>query len=65
MSLPHLLVMKKLICKIFGHKYVYNFRWMASKCYCSRCKTKWKAVLDPNYTGNPIYSDMHMWVEDK
>jgi len=58
-------MLKKLICKIFGHRYEFNFGWMPSKCYCKRCGRKWKAVLNPNYTGNPIYSDMHMWQEEK
>ena len=57
--------MKKLICKIFGHRYETNFKWMPSKMKCKRCGTKWKAVLNPDYTGNPIYSEMHIWVEDK
>lgn len=57
--------MKKWICKVFGHKYEYNFGWMPSKSYCSRCGGKWKSVLNPDYTGNPIQSDMHIWVEDK
>ena len=57
--------MKKWICKVFGHKYEYNFGWMPSKSHCSRCGRKWKSVLNPDYTGNPIQSDMHIWVEDK
>lgn len=45
--------MKKLLCKIFGHKYRYNFTWMPSKCICARCHKKW------HITGNL----MDDWVE--
>ena len=34
--------MKKLLCKIFGHKWLYNFKTMPSKAICSRCKCKAK-----------------------
>jgi hypothetical protein len=57
--------MKKLICKIFGHKYQYNFGWMPNKSSCSRCGIKWKSILNPDYNGNPIQTDMHIWVKDK
>ena len=59
--------MKKLICKLFGHKYSYNFGWMPNKCTCKRCGMKWKAVNNPDYGpgSNPFQVDMHIWVEDK
>ena len=60
--------MKKLICKIFGHKYKYNFGWMPSKCECRRCGQKWKSVKNPNYVpgeSNPLSEDIMIWVEDK
>jgi len=57
--------MKKWICKIFGHRYERNFGWMPSKMRCGRCGQKWKSVLNPEYNGNPIQTDMYMWVEDK
>lgn len=41
--------MKKLICKLFGHSYLYNFKTLPDKCICSRCKTKWYV---PRYTIN-------------
>jgi hypothetical protein len=57
--------MKKWICKILGHRYQTNFGWMPSKTRCLRCGKKWKSVLNPEYNGNPIQTDMHIWVEDK
>lgn len=60
--------MKKLICKIIGHKYQYNFGWMPSKCLCNRCGMKWKRIGNPNYIvgkSNPLEVDIHLWVEDK
>ena len=57
--------MKKLICKILGHKYVYNFGWMPNKAHCDRCGKKWKSEINPFYNGNPIEDDMHIWIEDK
>lgn len=35
--------MKKLLCKIFGHKPKYNFTWMPTKAICARCHKKWIA----------------------
>ena len=35
--------MKKLICKLFGHKFRYNFATLPNKCICGRCHQKWKA----------------------
>ena len=57
--------MKKWLCKIFGHRYETNFAWMPSKMKCNRCGVKWKSVLNADYNGNPIQTDMHIWVEDK
>lgn len=52
--------MKKLICKILGHKYHYNF----TKCECKRCGIKWKSVKNPNYDGtNLMHEDIFMWEE--
>ncbi len=31
---------KKIICYIFGHKWIYNFSWMPSRAICSRCFAK-------------------------
>jgi hypothetical protein len=67
MSLPYLLVMKKLICKILGHQYFYNFGWMPNKCWCKRCGGKWKTVPNPNYIPgktSPLDQDLEIWVED-
>jgi hypothetical protein len=60
--------MKKLICKLLGHKYSYNFGWMPNKCVCTRCGSKWKTIGNPNYIpgkSNPLSEDIHIWVEDK
>ena len=60
--------MKKLICKIIGHKYSYNFGWMPNKCECKRCGLKWKTIKNPNYIpgqSNPLSEDLEIWVEDK
>ena len=32
--------MNKLLCKLFGHKWRYNFLTLPNKCICSRCKRK-------------------------
>jgi len=58
--------MEKLICKIIGHKYSYNFTWMPSKCLCKRCGKKWKTINNPAYNGkNLLEEDLHIWVEDE
>ena len=59
--------MKKLICKIFGHKYVYNFGWAPNRCKCSRCGAKWKTIKNPNYIpgkSSPLDEDLEIWVKD-
>jgi recombinational DNA repair protein (RecF pathway) len=60
-------LIKKLICKIFGHKYVYNFGWAPNRCKCSRCGEKWKTIQNPNYIPgktSPLDEDLEIWVED-
>jgi hypothetical protein len=67
MSLPHLLVMKKLICRIFGHKYQYNFGWAPNRCKCLRCGQTWKTIKNPNYIPgktSPLSEDLEIWVEE-
>jgi hypothetical protein len=62
------LATKKIICKIFGHKYSYNFGWMPTKCKCERCGMKWKTVNNPEYIpgkSNILEVDLHLWVEVK
>ena len=54
--------MKKLICKLLGHRLIYNFGWMPNKCYCSLCGAKWKTIKNPDYNGNPIETAMYIWV---
>lgn len=54
--------MKKLICRIFGHKFKYNFTWAPTRCHCSRCGIKWKTIKNPDYNGNPIETDIYIWV---
>ncbi len=59
---------KNWICKIFGHKYSYNFGWMPSRCKCLRCGRKWKTINNPEYIAgksNPLEVDLHIWIEDK
>lgn len=34
--------MKKLLCKIFGCDWRYNFPSIPSKCICFRCHAKYK-----------------------
>lgn len=36
--------MRKLLCKIFGHRVKYNFTYMPSKAICERCHKKWIAT---------------------
>ena len=52
-------------CKILGHQYETNFAWMPTKMRCKRCNKKWKSILNPDYNGNPIETDLHIWIEDK
>jgi hypothetical protein len=61
-------MMNKLICKIFGHKYVYNFGWAPNRCKCSRCGMSWKTINNPNYIPNktsPFEEPIEIWIEDK
>ena len=37
--------MNKLICKILGHKFLYNFSMLPNKCICARCKEKYELDL--------------------
>lgn len=63
-----LIKMKKLICKVLGHKYEYNFGWAPNKCKCKRCEMSWKTINNPEYIpgkSNPLETDLHIWVEDK
>ena len=32
--------MTKLICLVFGHKWLYNFPSLPDKCICKRCGEK-------------------------
>jgi hypothetical protein len=60
-------LIKKLTCKIFGHRYEYNFSWAPNRCKCKRCGEKWKTVPNPNYTPgktSPLDQDLEIWVED-
>lgn len=54
--------MKKLICKLIGHSFKYNFGWAPNKCHCKRCGKKWKTIKNPYYNGNPIETEMFIWV---
>ena len=38
-------MMNKLKCKIFGHKWLFNFSTMPNKCICSCCRIKAKFNL--------------------
>lgn len=42
------------ICEIEGHKYLYNFASMPSKCICGCCHQKWRA----DYNGNLIHGEI-------
>ena len=60
--------MKKLICRIFGHNYVYNFGWAPNRCKCDRCGMSWKTIKNPKYIPNktsPFEEPIEIWVEDK
>ncbi len=59
--------MKKLICRLFGHKYEYNFGWMPNRCVCKRCGMKWKTINNPDYIpgqSHPFFTEINIWVED-
>ena len=58
---------KKLICKVFGHRYQYNFGWAPNRCKCKRCGMSWKTINNPNYVpgeSSPFSEDIMIWVED-
>ena len=58
----------RIICKIKGHKYSYNFGWMPTKCVCKRCGMKWKTVNNPEYIpgkSNPLEVDIYTWEIDE
>jgi len=38
--------MKKLICRILGHKFKYNGASLITKCHCERCGMKWKVKFN-------------------
>lgn len=60
--------MKKILCRIFGHKYQFNFGWMPNRAHCTRCAKKWKTINNPDYIpgkSNPLEVDIQIWVEDK
>lgn len=37
--------MKKLICRLLGHDYRYNFPSIPNKCICYRCSAKFEFGL--------------------
>lgn len=37
--------MKKILCKLFGHKFLYNFKSIPNKMICERCRVKYKLNL--------------------
>ena len=58
--------MKKLICKILGHNYSYNFGWMPNKCICKMCGERWKTISNPKYNGkNLLQEGLHVWIKDE
>jgi len=44
--------MNKIICRIFGHKWKYNFPSQPNKAICCRCKIKAKLNLRTLEWGN-------------
>jgi hypothetical protein len=59
--------MKKIICKIIGHDYSYNFGWNPTKCVCKRCGIRWKTIKNPNYIPgetSPFDEPIEIWAED-
>jgi len=55
--------MKRIIlirCKIFGHEYRYNFGYMPTKCECTKCGTKWKSRINPDFK-HPLKDDALIW----
>jgi hypothetical protein len=58
---------KKIICKIKGHDYSFNFGWAPTRCVCKRCNAKWKTIPNPEYIrgkSNPLEVDIFIWVKD-
>ncbi len=59
---------KRILCKVFGHSYEYNFGWAPNRAKCKRCGRTWKAINNPKYIpgkSNPLEVDLMTWVEDK
>jgi len=59
--------MKQIICKLFGHKYKYNFKWMPSKCFCKRCGKIWITIDNPDYNfkSDILKTPLKIWIEVK
>jgi len=56
--------MKKLLCKLFGHRWRYNFPFQANKAICARCHKRMKLVFkDVEACGNGIYIHPYGWEE--
>lgn len=54
----------KILCKLLGHKYKYNFPSFPSKCECKRCGKKWKSINNPKYNGSNLMEEgLYIWEE--
>jgi len=58
--------MKKLVCKIIGHKYSYDSKSQPTRCKCKRCDKKWMTVKNPKYDYTNIFKKpIFIWREIK
>ena len=52
--------MKKLLCKIFGHKYEDNHTSQPTRLWCNRCDKKWEYSIN---TKSCHPNELIQWVE--
>ena len=54
----------KLICRLFGHKWKYNFTLIPNKRICKRCGEKEIGKFNINFH-NPLNDDLFIWEKYK
>lgn len=59
---------RKFLCKIGYHNYLYNHPSQPTRCECTSCGKKWKLVNNPKYIANvtsPLEEPIFTWEEIK
>ena len=58
--------MKKILCKVFGHRYRYNSTTLPNKCICARCHKKWTADYSKdNLVKSELWSEVDSFENEK